>query len=96
MVETVAGVPGEKPGQQLGGRRIEGLVVAAGPARFTGQPFLEFGEGEGDGRADLFREVEVLPGRVGEQGVDEVEAPDVAARASGGAHLRTRACARGC
>ena len=40
---------------------------------------LEFGEAERDRRLDLVREVEVVPGDVGEQGVDEMQAAQIVA-----------------
>ena len=94
VVKTVSWMPGEKARQQFGGGGVEGLVVARRLFRRGLQSRLEFRHTAGDRRADLFGEVQVATGRVGEKGVDEVQAPDFVARAFGGRHLRPGACAQ--
>lgn len=92
MKEAVAGLAGEKLFEEAGGGGGEGGVVAGGKLGVFAGLLLKLGEAEGDGFLNLAREVKVVSGETGEEGVDEVEATQVVA--GGGGH-RTRVVAGG-
>src|SRR5271157_3900001 len=79
MEESVAGDLGVQPVQQARRRRIERGRVARLGQGAGGLLGLELGEAERDGRLYLVRQVKILAGHVGKEGVYEMQATQLVA-----------------